>query len=683
MAGMTFPPSGRWLAALAAALAVLGGALQWLNHRYLTSRLCAGEAVRCEAGALPLGFELQLALPAQPGHGVHGDTAWARRGCDGAWTWGPGARLDLAPVAFGPLTAAGGCIDLGRTRADAAVSGALLRHGACELELPTLALSWTDAVELRAAARLRPASAEACSFELGERVAALGPGPLSSWQATLYARAGLPYAQAGAMQAAAGSPLLRRLLLSVPMAHQLAVTGPDGRLTLGLRAEPAVEAGQRTARLGLELAAAPALLQHLPEELRAPLRQGPLRLSWELDHGTGVVRLQDRQVARVPATARPAGPVDLAGECPKGRTALLYFVEAGDGGEAVQPRQTQAVLDAVAAARAGGALVSVFVHGWQHSAAPGDSYVCDLATLMRAMADMEAHAARASRRPARSLIGVYVGWPGKLYPVEAANLTTFWNRLEAADRLGADAGVLRALLAGLATQIGPQPRELGPDRRSGLIVTGHSMGGRAVFQALKQALPGGVAPDLVLLVNPAFSAHQFRAVHERARQCLPLPAPQLLFSSEADSVTRQVYPAGQAVTFDGERAPRIPFLEHIYTAANFEEFVTHRLGFELLGGKLPPPDGQQTVLRGFERVPAGSQELLQRDRVTVYNQPAQGRPAPGDAWYRMQVVAEGTGPAAACDTTRVIKVDARVLPDHGTIFTPPFMEFVIRLFNRS
>jgi hypothetical protein len=33
--------------------------------------------------------------------------------------------------------------------------------------------------------------------------------------------------------------------------------------------------------------------------------------------------------------------------------------------------------------------------------------------------------------------------------------------------------------------------------------------------------------------------------------------------------------------------------------------------------------------------------------------------------------------------SKVIEVDRRILPDHGTIFTPPFMEYVVRALNRS
>jgi hypothetical protein len=174
-------------------------------------------------------------------------------------------------------------------------------------------------------------------------------------------------------------------------------------------------------------------------------------------------------------------------------------------------------------------------------------------------------------------------------------------------------------------------------------------------------------------------------VHLQSRDCRQGATPLLLFSSETDGVTRQLYPAGQTVTYPYMDAEPVPFLEHVYTAANFEEFVTHRLTLEPIQGDPPDVDGPQTILRGFERTPAGLKELYQDNPVTVYRQPTTGRPSLADAWYRMRLVDVGAG-APACGATagrsQVIGVDPRILPDHGRIFTPPFVEYVVRVLNR-
>jgi hypothetical protein len=263
--------------------------------------------------------------------------------------------------------------------------------------------------------------------------------------------------------------------------------------------------------------------------------------------------------------------------------------------------------------------------------------------------------------------------------------------LQTADRLGAEGALLRQLIQGLAQRVAASVREQRADRRSALIITGHSMGGRAVFHAVRDGLTmspgagqGAATPDLVLLVNPAFSAELYRGIHEQELQCRPIGVRILSFSSEADAVTRQVYPAGQSVTFDNAAKRAAPFPEHIYTAANFGAFVTHRLRMNLLQGDAPRPDGEQTILRGFQRVPAGSNELYADNPVTVYQQPQSGYPRAQDAWYRMQLDSIGPEPKdCAAGRSKVIEVDRRIVPDHGTIFTPPFMEYVVRALNRS
>jgi hypothetical protein len=217
------------------------------------------------------------------------------------------------------------------------------------------------------------------------------------------------------------------------------------------------------------------------------------------------------------------------------------------------------------------------------------------------------------------------------------------------------------------------------------------MGARAVFNSIRsdllraQASASQPGPDLVLLVNPAFSASLYRAVHEQTRECRPGAAPLLLFSSEADGVTRQLYPAGQTVTYPYGTTEPAPFMEHIYTAANFPDFVTHRLVLELVSGEVPTPGGPQTILRGFERTPAGSRELYNDNPVVVYRQPSVGRPKSGDVWYRMRLMDVAAHPTR-CEITlggaAVVAVDQRVLPDHGRIFTPAFVEYIVRVLNR-
>jgi hypothetical protein len=421
-----------------------------------------------------------------------------------------------------------------------------------------------------------------------------------------------------------------------------------------------------------------------------------LQIRWHLDHDADHVLRNGEFVPKVTAQLRAPGPTAItAAECgydTEGPAPLLHFVEAGDRGEALNPEQARALFRALDEARSAGmrAIVALFVHGWQHSAARGDSYVCSYARLIRAIGTMESDAA-GHRRQARRVFGVYVGWPGKLYDDEVVNTVTFWNRLRAADRLGANDALLRQVIDGVTQRLIVDAGESRPDRRSALIVTGHSLGARAVFHAMGAgiAMPTGAAsgasrPALVLLVNPAFSATLYRSIHQQERECRPIGVPLLSFSSAVDGVTRQVYPAGQSLTYERAANPPPPFPEHVYTAANFRDFVTHRLTMKVLNGPAPSPTDAQTIVRGFKRVPEGSGELIRDNPVTVFHQPTRGYPRPSDEWYRMELTPVDPSPKPCLDRrAQVIEVDAGILPDHGTIFTPPFLEYVVRALNRS
>lgn len=217
------------------------------------------------------------------------------------------------------------------------------------------------------------------------------------------------------------------------------------------------------------------------------------------------------------------------------------------------------------------------------------------------------------------------------------------------------------------------------------------MGARAVYHSLSEPLAsrsgsGGYVADLAVLINPALSASVFRQVHHSRSSCDSDLMPLFLFSSEHDVVTRAMFPAGQTVAYPVGRSTSPPFLEHVYTAANFPEFVTHRLDMIVVNGTEPPdPDGEHSITRGFRRIPQASArtEFYNYETVNVYRQPAHGFPTADDVWYSMVLEEQVPRTCGSNDATMVIEVDHRILPNHGMIFTPPFLEYLIRLVNHS
>lgn len=687
--------------AIGGAVAILLGVIvQWGYTFEAGRRMCATLAgASCHSSPSVTSVVVDWSLPSalaafdQRPLQLVAHTSLIRRRCTGTWTAGLGARIEVADAArvmsAASLSTWHACLDSDGTRASGEVNDAVLSYGGCSVRLETVRLGSAtigaaEALQATIAAAVDPASAPKCAALLPPSA-----GPLAALlphaRLSLISRHEREPARATAL--APTSSVLRRYLSSRQTSHELEVVTPVGRATLQLSSTPAQ--GPSSPELQLSLRTDGMLAEQLPEDLRR------FDVRWRLDHESGQVDVNGQTVVRVPmAATRPAGrvvlPTDECAASPAGARRALFFVETGDGGELLRPEQLKRALSAVDAAVAGGgALVSVFVHGWHHSATPGDSYVCRFGDVVAAAEEMETYAARLTGRPPREVLGIYVGWPGALYQNDLANtVTTFWDRLNAADRLGMGATSLRPLLDGLAQRLAGTTAERRADRRSVLIVAGHSMGGRAVFHALRdgllaaaQAGRGVPHPDLVLFLNPAFSASVYRALHDQQQTCAAADVPVLLFSSEADGVTRRLYPAGQTVAYQDSA---VPFLEYIYTAPNFEEFVTHRLRLELESGSPPGPDGPQTIQRGFERVPANSQELYRDNPITVYRQPRTGRPAVGDIWYRLRLHAiEGRSQCGeAGNASSVVEVDAQIVPDHNGIFTPPFMEYIVRVLNR-
>jgi hypothetical protein len=708
--------------AIVAGLAILVLAAQVVNTHQVRKELCSrlSHAGECDTRTGLVSVETPL-VNRQAEVGVEPlrlvvSTALLRKNCDDGWTVGWGGRGETAKIGFanatGALTVGRACIDLGRTRVSGHATDARLSVNRCAIHLSPLRFAFDGALQASVTATLDPSTVEDCGKLLPQSATALS-GTVAGARAVLNVRYELGAgrsmdslrssatndgAPSGTTHDGApssktndgGAGFARRVVSTMRTSHVLEASLGGERASLRLDTEPAGDSAAVTLSVHADAAMA-ALFPDLRPSAGAPLK---LEVHWDLDHQTGTVRVNGEEIRRVPlAATRAAGRVDLpAAECnAAGRS--LFFVEADDTGRPLRPAQLDSALTAVdGAVASAGAMVVVFVHGWHHSAAPGDAYVCRLSDVLASVEQMERGAAALARRPARDVMGIYVGWAGSLYPSELANsVTTFWNRLVAADHLGASDGVLRRLLAGLSQRLAGARTGAQADRRSSLLVVGHSMGARAVFNALRDdllrtdAVPASLQADLGLLVNPAFSATLFRAVHQQGRDCRQGATPLLLFSSETDGVTRQLYPAGQTVTYPFTEAEPVPFLEHIYTAANFDEFVTHRLTLDPMNGDPPDVDGPQTILRGFERTPAGSKELYQDNPVTVYRQPTTGRPSAADARYRMHLVEVGSR-APSCDaaagTSKVIGVDPRILPDHGRIFTPPFVEYVVRVLNR-
>jgi len=669
---------------------VIAAALQ-VGNQFVVHRTLCVSPLECSSVLRPAAIDAwwrdTASLPAAlRSDGLHAvaTTALIRRACDPKqWTVGFGVRIELEPFAFGDAVSSdGGCLEAGF---DAVLRGELVntrvRQGDCSLILSPLTVEHGAAEKVNAVSALDANAAAACGKLLSAdpAVAELLNG--SSFEL------GVEYAAVSAVASARGSDspertagsFVRSVLESANIELNLALHARQRDTSIGFSTAPA-SAGAGSPQLTLSVRDN-GLLANVADVGTYLGTSGQLEVSWNLDHEPAAVVLNGASLERAPQRYRGAGRTDLAADgCASGSPASLFFVEADDEGKA-NDDQLNAVFEAVEAGAARGVIVAVFVHGWQHSAKPADPNVCEFAALIGSVEQMEGLKPLAQRR---AVLGVYVGWPGALYPEEVANaVSTFWNRLDVADRLGGEGAVLPRLMSGIVERL-PANANAGAGRSSAFVVAGHSLGGRAVFAAVRGDIVDDTdaprKPDLVLLLNPAFSADIYAQVN--ARRCTP-GVPLLSFSSRTDGVTRQVYPAGRSLTypFANESAP--PFIEYIYTAANYESYVTHTLRIEPAAGMPAPPKpgDEQTILRGPQRVPLAVrlQQLYDDEDVKVYGAP--GR-APDEVWYTMHL--EPVGASADCTPeARVIEVDPLIVPSHGEIFSPSFMEYLVRALNKS
>jgi pimeloyl-ACP methyl ester carboxylesterase len=172
------------------------------------------------------------------------------------------------------------------------------------------------------------------------------------------------------------------------------------------------------------------------------------------------------------------GDATIEHHAQEGETYDLAFVEFTERGNVFNRDQMEEVLTYVSGLahpqREGGddgVLLVVFVHGWKHSAKPGDPNVDDFRDLLRT-------AARLSVNGGRRVVGVYVGWRGASVPVWGIEQITYWERKNVAEQVG-KGGVTE-----LQTRLEHIVLDTDQPNRNLFLVIGHSFGGASVLYAL-------------------------------------------------------------------------------------------------------------------------------------------------------------------------------------------------------
>lgn len=375
-----------------------------------------------------------------------------------------------------------------------------------------------------------------------------------------------------------------------------------------------------------------------------------------------------------------------------GTSYLLGFIEFDDQGQLWDRKQMQAVVDKLYAdVGARDLLMVVFVHGWKHSAAPGDTNIETFRKVLANVARAEAQQSRLAGVPARQVAGVYLGWRGGSLTLPWIENLTFWERKNTADKVG-HGGVTEVLTRLELVKLDKDSTVQGGSRTK-LAVVGHSFGGLVVNAALSQILearfvrtvgPSGQATNaegfgnLVVLINPAVEALAYAPLSDMSTErgsYFDNQLPVLVaLTSEADWATRYAFPAGRRVSTLFEKT--VPSIErfngltrksesidedqaNVAAVGHFEPYRTHRLY---------PSEGSST------ETPAQSPEAT----LGALRNTSLGwvQDKPGSKIDFSGVTLERSMSSPGRDPYLMVYVDGRLIKDHNDIDDPRIIEFI-------
>ncbi len=375
----------------------------------------------------------------------------------------------------------------------------------------------------------------------------------------------------------------------------------------------------------------------------------------------------------------------------------LSFVEFDDQGQLFDRRQMQAAVDQLSEVAAKeDLLMVVFVHGWKHSAAPGDDNVETFRGVLRQLAIAERGLSQLTNKPPRQIAGVYVGWRGGSITVPVLKELTFWERKNTAHIVG-HIGVTEMLSR--LEAIKNDRDSMSPDgSRTRFVIVGHSFGGAVVNAALGQILQrefvrtrgpagqrtgiGGVG-NLVVLINPAFEALRFAPQSDMSAErgtYFPEQLPVLaVLTSEADWATKYAFSAGRWFSTFFEKEQEISRWNAVLkqeqkiaeqqanraAVGHFEPYRTHRL------------------YPGNTNNPAQAMTADASAQATLRTSAAWANDQPGSKLEIADLVLERTMDSAARNPYLMIYVDKSLIKDHNDIAEPRVVSFLQQLILMS
>ena len=378
-----------------------------------------------------------------------------------------------------------------------------------------------------------------------------------------------------------------------------------------------------------------------------------------------------------------------------GNHYLLGFIEFDDQGQLWDRRQMTDVVGKLAGeAGTKELLMVVFVHGWKHSAAPGDENIETFRKVLGQLSEAESQIAKLTGTSPRAVAGVYLGWRGGSVTVPLLKELTFWERKNTAQKVG-HGGVTEVLSRLELIKQDKESTEPGHSRTR-LVVVGHSFGGAVVSTALAQILesrfvqtvgPAGVQSDvagfadLVVLINPAFEAMQFTPLSDMAAERGTYFASQLPvvleLTSEADYATRYAFPAGRWLSTRFEKTRD----RTRWNAVTRQQETIDESAANIAAVGHFPPYRTHRLYPLSDKEPAQVKELSTDDSTRLFIQASAdwAHDTPGSKIPFGAVMLERSFTSAGRNPYLLTYVDKRLITDPNHIDDPRIIEFVKQL----
>jgi hypothetical protein len=348
----------------------------------------------------------------------------------------------------------------------------------------------------------------------------------------------------------------------------------------------------------------------------------------------------------------------------------VAFIEFGEQGSYQDPTQLEKALALIRSTAK--PLVITYVHGWQNNVESGD--VGNFESLLARL-----NGAPAIRNRGFHVVGVYLGWRGKLTPVPILKEFSFWNRKATAERLASNYDCYDAIAS-----ISEEARRKGKANQY-TVLLGHSFGGliveRSVAHAINAEIHGHADPDrsmpadLMIAVNPAadsiLARQMIAALYSRKTEgTRPL---FVSITSTSDWATGTVFPIGTGLASVSKGFNEVQPPGAANTQVSEREFYTSTPGHNEMLINHVTLDLKKTI-NSPQGHPALETNLEHNLTGEVFTLDAAGGKL--DLW---QIKRIGDVDVPYWD----VKVDPSIIKDHGDIWNERAEAMMAAIFRMS